>query len=162
MDANLFDWSPIAELQPWVAAADSELLLAGLFFTATAILIALCVPGVLVPMAAGSGAVLGPWAAAAAVVLGAVAGSQLFFLSARRLGRERLRARFGERLNRIEKRFAAHGIWYVIGLRVIGTPHFLVTAGCALMPMRSSTFAIATLIGLLPAIGIAAAAGSLI
>lgn len=157
-----FDWLPLGELEPMLAAFDSELLLAGVFFIVTALLIALCVPGVLIPMALSSGAILGGWDAAAVVLLGAVAGSQLFFLTARHFVRDRLRSRLGERLQTFEQRFAAHGIWYVIGLRVIGTPHFLVTGASAMTPIRSPAFAIATLIGLLPAVAIAAATGSAI
>lgn len=145
-----------------LALFESEVLVAGFFFVATAILIALCVPGVLIPMALSSGALLGGWGAAAVVALGAVAGSQLFFLSARSFAGDRLRARLGKRLEPFERRFAAHGTWYVIGLRLVGTPHFVVTAGSALMPIRSSSFAAATLLGFLPAIAIAAATGSAI
>lgn len=145
-----------------LALLESEMLVAGFFFVATAALIALCVPGVLMPMALSSGALLGGWGAAAVVALGAVAGSQLFFLTARHFAGDRLRARLGNRLEIFERRFAAHGAWYVIGLRLVGTPHFVVTAGSALMPIRSSTFAAATLLGFLPAIAIAAATGSAI
>lgn len=140
----------------------SDIVLAAILFAGIAALIALCVPGVLVPAAVTSGAVLGPVGATAVVTLGALLGSQLFFMAARRLGRERMQARLGSRLDRFQRRFAAHGIWYVIGLRLIGAPHFLVTAGSAVMPMRSATFALATLIGLLPVVSIAAAAGSTI
>lgn len=162
MDAHFIDWMPFAELEPMLAMLDSDLLVAGLFFAATAILIALCVPGVLIPIALSSGAVLGGWDAAAPVLLGAVAGSQLLFLTVRHVVGDRARERLGERLQRFEERFAAHGIWYVIALRVIGAPHFLVTAGSAMTRIRASGFAIATLVGLLPAIGLAAATGSAI
>jgi uncharacterized membrane protein YdjX (TVP38/TMEM64 family) len=162
MDLGLINSLPLYELGPMIAVVDSELLVAGFFFVATAALIALCVPGVLMPMALSSGAILGGWGAAAAVALGAVAGSQLFFLSARCFAGDRLRARLGNRLETFERRFAEHGILYVIGLRLIGAPHFLVTAGSALMPIRSSSFAAATLLGFLPAIAIASATGSAI
>lgn len=162
MDANLSDWLPLEQLQSLLALPGSELLLVGVFFVATAVLVALCVPGVLIPMAVSSGAILGAWSAAAAVVLGAVAGSQLFFLAARHFVSDRLRARLGERLLSFERRFADHGIWYVIALRAVGAPHLLVAGGSALMPIRPSSFAIATLIGLLPAVALGAATGSAI
>ena len=153
---------PLHQLEPMLALLDSELLLAGIVFIATAVLIALCVPGVLLPMAVSSGAILGAWDASAAVLLGAAAGSQLFFLAARHFAGERVRARLGERLQAFQERFADHGIAYVVALRVIGTPHFLVTAGSALTPIRASNFALATLLGFLPAVAIAAATGSAI
>lgn len=162
MDASVFSWLPLHELEPVLAMLDSELLVAGIFFVATAILIGLCVPGVLLPIAISSGALIGPLGASAAVVLGAVVGSTLFFLSARHFVGDRVRARLGERLLAFEQRFARHGILYVIALRVIGTPHFLVTAASAMTPIRSSSFALATLLGFLPAVVIAAATGSAI
>jgi uncharacterized membrane protein YdjX (TVP38/TMEM64 family) len=162
MDASLFDWTALQQMVPALTLFDSELLVAALFFIVTATLFALCVPGVLVPIAIGSGAVLGPWGASAAVLLGAAAGSQLFFLSARHFLGERVKTRLGSRLQTFQERFAARGIWYVIGLRVIGTPHFLVTAASALTPMRSSKFAFATLLGFLPAVTLAAMTGSAI
>jgi uncharacterized membrane protein YdjX (TVP38/TMEM64 family) len=159
MDSSLFDLQALA---PLLVLFDSELLLAAIFFVATAVLIAFCVPGVLVPIAVGSGAVLGPWGASAAVLLGAAAGSQLLFLAARHFAGERVQAKLGGRLQAFQDRFTAGGIWYVIGLRMIGTPHFLVTAASALTPMRSSKFAVATLLGFLPAVTLAAATGSVI
>jgi uncharacterized membrane protein YdjX (TVP38/TMEM64 family) len=162
MDASMLDWPALQQLGPMLSLFDSELLLAAIFFLATAVLIALCVPGVLLPIAIGSGAILGPWGASAVVLLGALAGSQLFFLAARHFVGERMQARLGKRLHAFQDRFTAHGIWYVIGLRVIGTPHFLVTAASALTPMRSLKFAIATLLGFLPAVTLAAMTGSAI
>ena len=162
MDADLLTLLSMLGVDPALSVFRSELLLAGLFFVATAALIAFCVPGVLVPMAVGSGALLGAWEAAAAVALGAVAGSQLFFLITRHVAADRLRGRLGRRFEAFQRRFAAHGLAYVIGLRLVGTPHFLVTAGSALMPIRATSFAVATLLGFLPAIAIAAATGSAI
>jgi uncharacterized membrane protein YdjX (TVP38/TMEM64 family) len=152
MEVDFLGWLPLYELEP--------ILLAGIFFVATAALVALCVPGVLLPIALSSGALLGAWEAAAAVALGAVAGSQLFFLLTRRYAGERLRRRLGKRFEGFRHRFAAHGLWYLIALRLVGAPHLLVAGGSALMPIRASRFALATLIGLLPAIAIAAATGS--
>lgn len=151
---------PLHDLVSSMAAIDGEALFAALVFVATAALIALCVPGILVPAAITSGAVLGPWGATAVVTLGALAGSQLFFIATRVLARDRMRARLGHRLEAFERRFAAHGALYVLGLRLIGAPHFMVTAGSALMPMRAASFAAATLLGLLPVVALAAAAGS--
>jgi uncharacterized membrane protein YdjX (TVP38/TMEM64 family) len=159
MDPFLFDWLPI-DGAALGGALQSDLLVAGLLFLGTAALVALCVPGIVIPVSITSGAVLGPWAGTPVVALGALLGSQILFLVARRLARERVTARLGKRLDSFRHRFAAHGIWYVIGLRLVGAPHFLITAGSALMPMRAGSFAVATLLGLLPVIAIASAAGS--
>ena len=162
MDTSVFSWIPLGEIEPAIALLDSELLLAGLFFAATAVLIALCVPGILLPMALSSGALLGPLGASAVVVLGAAVGSQIFFLSARHFLGDRVRGRLGDRLLSFEQRFAVQGLWYVIALRVIGAPHFLVTAASALTPIRPAKFALATMLGFLPAVALAAATGSAI
>lgn len=162
MDADFFAWLPVQDIGPMLSMFDSELVVAGIVFVATATLIAFCVPGVLIPIALSSGALLGAWGAVAAVALGALAGSQMFFLAARYLAGDRLRGKLGKRLQAFERRFAAHGVWYVVGLRLIGAPHLLVAGGSALMPIRSSSFAAATLVGFLPAIALAAAAGSAI
>lgn len=152
-----FDW--LGSLA--AGGAEGQLLLALAVFAATTTLIAFGVPGILIPMALGSGALIG-LEAGIAVTLGAVAGSQLLFAAARRLGRESVARRSGGRLLDFERRFASHGILYLILLRVIGTPHMLVTGASALMPIKASHFAVATLIGSLPAIALAAATGAAI
>ena len=162
MDAELLRLLSLLGLDPALSGFQSELIVAGLFFLVTAALVALCVPGVLLPMALSSGALIGAWEAGAAVALGAVAGSQLFFLGTRHFAADRLRERLGNRFEAFQRRFSAHGLLYVVGLRIIGAPHFLVTGGSALVPMRASSFAAATVLGFLPAIGIAAATGSAI
>ena len=149
-------------IEPLLGAFDDPLLVAGVLFLATATLIAFCVPGVLLPMALTSGALLGPWQAVTVVALGAVAGSHLFFLAARHFAGDSIRARLGARFEAFQTRFASGGLWYVVGLRLVGAPNFLVTAASAMTPMRGSTFAFATLLGMLPAIGIAAGTGSVI
>ena len=157
---DVFTWFQPESLSWLAAAIRNELFLAALFFTATAVLIAFCVPGILIPAAAASGAILGPIGATAAVALGALAGSQLFFVVARSIARDRLSSRLGGRLEAFRQKVTRYGLWYVMGLRLIGAPHFLVTAASALIPIRHSTFALATLLGLLPVIAIAATAGS--
>lgn len=162
MEAESLGVLSLIGLDPAVWAVENRLLLAGLFFVATAALVAFCIPGMLIPMALSSGALLGAWEAVAAVALGAVAGSQIFFLCARYFASERLRKRLGPRFEAFERRVSGRGIWYVAGLRLVGAPNFLVTTGSALMPIRSSSFAAATLLGFLPAIAIAATTGSAI
>ncbi|WP_305097055.1 VTT domain-containing protein [Croceibacterium aestuarii] len=139
----------------------SEFALACAFAALTATLVALCVPGTIIPVSVSSGALLGGVVGGAAVLAGVLVGSQVLFLASRHLLRERVRARWGERLARFEDHFARRGFLYVVGLRVAGVPHFLVTAGSALSPVRSRTFLAATLLGFLPVIGLTSTAGSL-
>jgi uncharacterized membrane protein YdjX (TVP38/TMEM64 family) len=71
-----------------------------------------------------------------------------------------VRARWGDRLRRFDGELHRRGFFYVAGLRVVGVPHILVTAASALSPMRSRSFALATLLGFLPAVALASMAGS--
>lgn len=147
-----FDWMPLL--------VENELLIAGLLFAGTAMLVALWMPGVLLPIAASSGALLNVWAGTAVVALGALAGSMVIFVTTRRLASDRVPARIAAFVTRFEASFHRQGAWMVFGLRLTGAPHFLVSSASALTPMRASSFALATLAGLAPAILIAALAGS--
>jgi uncharacterized membrane protein YdjX (TVP38/TMEM64 family) len=138
----------------------SELLLGLAFLVLTATLVGSGVPGVLMPISFSSGALLGGWLAILVVVLGAVLGSHGLFLLARRSLSERIRKRWGPRLERFDRDITQRGFVYLLGLRLLGAPHMLVTAACALSPLRARSFALATLLGFLPAVTIAAMAGS--
>jgi len=140
--------------------AENEVLVAGIVFAATAMLIALWMPGVLLPIAASSGAVMNAWIAAGVVSLGALVGSLVIFATTRRIAKDRVPARIAAYLERFESRLQSRGAWMVLGLRLVGTPHFLVSSASALTPMRASSFSLATLAGTMPAILMAALAGS--
>ena len=139
----------------------TAVLVAALLLVTTS-LVAAGIPGVLIPATLAAEAVAGPVAATATVSMAAMGGSLLLFMAARRWGSPVAASRLGSRLESFERRFMAHGIWYVIGLRLVGTPHMLVTVGSAMMPMRAPAFAAATLLGFLPAIALAAMAGSIV
>lgn len=137
----------------------SDLALAAVCLLATAALVAFCVPGVLMPTAIAAGALLGAWAGAALVVAGAVCGSQILFLVSRHLAGGRLH-RLGDKFVGVQSSVARHGLWYVVALRVIGVPHFLVTVASASTPMRSRAFLAANAIGFFPVLCLSAIAGS--
>lgn len=141
--------------------AQSELAMALVLCGLTATLVACCVPGTIVPLSVSSGALLGGPTGAMVVAGGALIGSQALFLVSRHFMRDRIKARLGQRLAKFEHHFARRGVLYVVGLRVAGVPHFLVTAGSALSPIGSRSFAAATLAGFLPVIAITSTAGSL-
>lgn len=144
-------------------AFDGALLTAALIaalWLVTTSLVAAGTPGVVIPATLAAEALAGPVTATVTVSLGAVGGSLLLFAAARRWGSPVLSRRLGSRLKSFESRFATHGIWYIVGLRLIGTPHMIVTVGSALMPVRAPAFGAATLLGFLPAIALAAMAGS--
>lgn len=153
-------WMSLEHFSLLTVLLQSELALALTLLALTTALVAFCVPGVIMPLSFSSGALLGGWIGVLVVVTGALLGSQLLFLTIRNVTQARLRARLGSRLERFEKHFAKRGLLYIVGLRLVGTPHFLVTAASALTPLRAGHFAAATLIGFLPVITIMAVAGS--
>lgn len=149
---NFLNWLP--------TFLDNQILIGLLFFVGTAVLIALWVPGFLLPIAASSGALLDAYWGTAAVTGGALVGSMAIFATARHFGTDRVPTRVALFLKRFEPRFRSQGAWFVLVLRLVGAPHFVISAGSALMPIRASRFAWATLAGMIPAILLAAVAGS--
>lgn len=149
----------IQDLLAFDGALLTAALIAALWLVTTS-LVAAGTPGVVIPATLAAEALAGPVAATVTVSMGAMGGSLLLFAAARRWGSPVLSRRLGSRLISFERRFAAHGIWYIVGLRMIGTPHMIVTVGSAMMPVRAPAFAAATLLGFLPSIALAAMAGS--
>jgi uncharacterized membrane protein YdjX (TVP38/TMEM64 family) len=94
------------------------------------------------------------------VLIGSVIGSQLLFIVARKWMAGPIRNRLGHRLTRFDGELRKRGFFYVVGLRLAGVPHLLVSSACALSPLKARHYALATLIGLTPAIALAATAGS--
>lgn len=154
MVENMVDWLP--------TIADNELLLAALVLVVTTAVVALWMPGLVLPIAASSGAMMNAWTATGVVSLGALVGSMIIFATTRRFARDRVPAKVSVFLSAFEARFHAGGAWVVFGLRLAGTPHFLVSAASALTPMPARNFAAATLAGMTPAILLASLAGSAI
>lgn len=156
------DWGcvPFEQFLQWAELIQSEFALALALFTLTAALVALCVPGTIIPLSFSSGALLGSWAGMAVVAAGALLGSQVLFLLIRHGLQQRVRRRWGERLAFFERRLTKRGFFYLVGLRLVGVPHFLVTAGSAVTRLRAFSFAAGSLIGFLPAIALTATAGS--
>lgn len=156
---DIIGW--IFEQAPFLAyLLESEWLLGFALLALTATLVALGVPGVMVPISFSSGALLGGGLGMLCVVLGAALGSQLFFVATRRWLAARVRRRWGERLNHFDRAISKRGFFYLLGLRLVGVPHLLVSAASAVSAIRARSFALATLLGFLPAIALAAMAGS--
>jgi uncharacterized membrane protein YdjX (TVP38/TMEM64 family) len=158
---DLVTWL-VEQLQFLATVFGSDVLLGLTLLALTAAVMASGVPGLLLPISFSSGALLGGWFGMAVVVVGAVAGSQLFFLASRHWLAERIRRRWGAKLERFDGELKRRGFYYLLGLRLIGVPHLPVTAASALSPIRARHFALATMLGLLPAITIASMAGSAI
>lgn len=142
------------------ATFENDLLVGLLLFIVTAVLISMWVPGLVIPLAASSGALLNSWWGAAPVALGSLVGSMVIFFTVRRFGRDRAPDRVTQFMSRRQLGAGAKGLLSVLLLRLVGAPHFLVSAGYALTPMGNRSFAIATALGMMPAIFMATALGS--
>ena len=151
----LFDTIPVL-----ASLAGSEVVLGIALLTLTAALVGSGVPGVLLPLSFSSGVLLGGWLGMLVVVAGAVIGSHVLFLATRRWLGARVRRRWGARLEKFDHTVGRRGFYYLHGLRLAGVPHMLVTASSALSAIRPRSFALATLLGFLPAIALSAMAGS--
>jgi uncharacterized membrane protein YdjX (TVP38/TMEM64 family) len=150
------------ELAPLLPAIGGAIGGAVLLFLLVTILTACSIPGLLIPMSMTGGLLLGPWLAVLTVTTGAMTGSLFLFALTRRFGAERLRRRFGSRLEPLEERLRRLGPFAVVALRVAGVPGPLITAGAALTSMSRTPFALATLAGLLPSVALAAASPGLL
>lgn len=125
----------------------------------TASLVAMSVPGAVNTMSFLSGVMLG-LSGILVVALGCLVGSHLLFLASRRWLGARLQRRFGERLKGVKAHLEKRGPVYVVGARLGGVPHLVVTAGCAAAAINARSFLGASLLGMLPAISLSVLAGS--
>ena len=139
---------------------DRPLLVAGLFAAAYVAVTALSLP-VAVWMTLAAGALFGFWAGLAIASFASAIGAVLAFLAARHLLRDRLRARFGERLRGIEAGLARDGAFYLFSLRLIPVvPFFAVNLLMGLTPIRARTFYWVSQAGMLPGAAVYVNAGT--
>ncbi|APE27786.1 VTT domain-containing protein [Aurantiacibacter gangjinensis] len=150
---------PLALLKGLAMMPGGMIAVAAIIAAATASLVAFSVPGAVTPMSFLSGLMLGI-GGILAVALGVLVGSHLLFLVTRRWLGPRMNGRFGPRLEAARAHLSRRGPAYVVGARLGGVPHLLVTAACAATPITARQFLAASLLGMLPAISLAAVAGS--
>ena len=160
MELGLTDWLPLGAIDGLLAMPFGEGWLALAFFALTASVYASGIPGTLLPISFSSGALLGWWLGMAAVGAGAMLGSILLYRLLERGSHGVLRRRFGDQLERLDTLAARGGILPLIGLRLAGVPHLAVTGLCALASVGARRYALATLVGVLPAIALSATAGA--
>ena len=150
---------PLGLVEAFAAMPNGPLIAAIALWLMTAIFTALSVPGTIIPMSFTSGVLLG-LSGVFVIATGAVVGSIALFVVTRRSLSEWMRRKLGARLDGIGEHLERRGPLYVVGARVTGVPNLLVTAGSAITPITTRTFAAASLLGMLPAIVIAVVAGS--
>ena len=107
------------------------------------------------------GLLFGPWKGAALAVLGATSGAVLLFLVVRRALSRPIAQRAGPLLARIRPGLERDGFNYLLALRLVPVvPFWIVNLAPALAGMRLLPFALATLIGIIPATLVFASIGS--
>jgi uncharacterized membrane protein YdjX (TVP38/TMEM64 family) len=114
------------------------------------VVIGLSLPGGAILTVVG-GFLFGPVLGSAAAVVGAIAGAIVIFLIARSAVGEALTRRAGPFAARLAEGFRADAFNYLLFLRLVPFPFWLVNLASALFGVRLSTFVAATAIGILPA-----------
>ncbi len=135
-------------LASWVEA---NLLLALLAYLAGyAVVIAFSLPVGAVATISG-GFFFGLWFGTAATVVGATLGATALFIAAQTVLGDRLRARVGATLERMDGGFRQNAFNYLLVLRLVPLfPFFLVNIAPAFANVRLSTYVGATFIGIIP------------
>jgi uncharacterized membrane protein YdjX (TVP38/TMEM64 family) len=147
-----------ATLTTWVAA---HRLLAGLTFVlAYAFMVAFSLPVAVVATPVG-GFLFGTWTGAGLSVVAATLGSIAVFLAARYAFRDLFRARAGTTLARLEEGFRHNDFSYLLFLRFVPVfPFWLINIVPALLGMQLKRYALATLLGIVPASIVYASVGA--
>ncbi|MCG8441867.1 MAG: VTT domain-containing protein, partial [Caulobacterales bacterium] len=132
------------------AAVDSHPVLAGAaFVTFYALAVTVSLPGALW-FTIASGLLFG-WALGTVYAwAGALTGAVLIFLAARTALRDVLRAKAGSRLDQFKRGFEGDAFFYVLLLRLIPLPFFLVNVAPAFFDVKVRDYALATAIGVIP------------
>ena len=102
------------------------------------------------PLVLGGGAVFGAWWGGLYNIVGLLLGAHTSFWTARFLGRDLIVHFAGERLRRAERIFERHSFWPLVQARFLPMPFAISNFGAALAGVKSGTFFITTLIGLIP------------
>lgn len=97
------------------------------------------------------GFLFGPLLGSVAACLGALAGATVIFLIARSAAGEFLTRRAGPFAARLSEGFRANAFNYLLFLRLVPFPFWLVNLAPALFGVRLATFVAATAIGIIPA-----------
>lgn len=137
-----------AEWQDWIAV--HPLLGPAAYTLLYAVIVACSLPVASFVTVVG-GFLFGAWFGTLWTALGATAGAAVVFLAARTALGDRLRARAGSRLGRLEAEFRDNGFSYLLFLRLVPAfPFWLVNIAPAMIGMPLGRFMAATALGILP------------
>lgn len=121
------------------------------FVVLISVLLAMCLPGVVLTPSLAAGALFGqPWGTVIMLTT-VVLGDSLGFLVARYLFRDWAERRFAGYMAKIDRGVERDGAFYLLALRLSAVvPYFVVNVGMALTRMRIWTYAPVSLVGLAP------------
>ena len=126
------------------------LLFAVLFFVFYVVATAFSFPGAAV-LTMASGAIFGFWLGVLIDSFASTIGASLAFLSSRYLLRDWVRAKFGRRVEAIDRGVRRDGNFYLLTLRLVPAfPYFLVNIAMGLTAMRLLPYYFISQIGMLP------------
>jgi uncharacterized membrane protein YdjX (TVP38/TMEM64 family) len=141
--ASLADWQRVVD-DNWVGSIF-------LFFVVYVAVTALSLPVATFLTLAG-GALFGRWLGTAVVSLASTLGAVLAFLSSRTILRDWVERGLAGRMQPIQQGLERDGAYYLLTLRLVPLfPFWLVNLGMGLTRMPVATFAVVSLIGMLPA-----------
>ncbi|MGH8083969.1 MAG: FAD-dependent oxidoreductase [Lysobacter sp.] len=136
-----------ADLLAWVAA--NRWLAAAAFFAVYVAVAAASIPGAAV-LTVAAGALFGLFEGTVLVSFASSIGASLAFLVARFVLRDSLRARYGERLKKIDAGIERDGAFYLFTLRLVPVfPFFVVNLLAGLTALRLRTFYWVSQLGML-------------
>lgn len=111
---------------------------------------ALSLPGATI-LSLAAGALFGPLLGTVYAVIGATLGATLAFLVSRYLLRDAVLARFGGKLEGLNRELETRGLNYLLFLRLVPLfPFFLINLAAGLTRLPLATFVFGTLIGIVP------------
>src|SRR5262245_33891663 len=147
-----FSWEFIrSHLDAWQAqVGENPLLALVVFFWVYVAVTALSLPGAAI-LTLVAGALFGRWVGTGVVSAASTLGATLAFLSSRYVLRDWVQRRFGDRLEPINRGVEKDGAYYLFTLRLVPVvPFFLINLGMGLTPIRLTTFAAGSWLGMLP------------
>lgn len=139
---------------------ENALLVITVFFLAYVAMAAFAIPGALIFTLAG-GAIFGFTTGFVVVSFASTVGATIAFLLTRYLFHDAIQAKFGERLEVINKGIKKEGAFYVFGLRLVPLfPFFVVNSVLALTKLKTWTFYWSSQIGMLAGTAVYVNAGT--
>jgi uncharacterized membrane protein YdjX (TVP38/TMEM64 family) len=145
-------WDSVRDhLDAWQALGRENLLPAlAVFFLVYVAVTALSLPAAAI-LTMVAGALFGRWLGTAVVSVASTLGATLAFLSSRFIVRDWVQRRLGDRLEAINRGVEEDGAYYLYTLRLVPVvPFFLINLGLGLTPIRVTTFAAVSWLGMLP------------